>query len=47
MDEVRIVDLDTYEPTNEEIVSWYAMMTAPDQLRWEYDESWAKEPATP
>ena len=45
--DVKIVDLDTYEPTDAEIVSWHEMMTAPDQLRWEYDDSWAKEPTTP
>jgi putative acetyltransferase len=45
--DVRIVDLDTYEPTDVEIVSWYEMMTAPDQLLWEYDVSWAKKPTTP
>ena len=41
---VQIVDLDTYEPTDAEIVSWHEMMTAPDQLLWEYDESWTKGP---
>ena len=43
---VQIVDLDIHEPTDAEIVSWHEMMTAPDQLLWEYDESWAKEPST-
>jgi RimJ/RimL family protein N-acetyltransferase len=44
---VQIVDLDTYEPTDADIISWHEMMSAPDQLLWEYDESWAKEPTTP
>ena len=44
--EVRIVDLDGYEPTDAEIVSWWEMMTAPDQLRWEYDDTWAETPTT-
>lgn len=44
---VRIVDLDTYEPTDAEIVSCYGMMTAPDQLFWQYDDSWARTPTTP
>jgi RimJ/RimL family protein N-acetyltransferase len=43
---VQIVDLDTYEPTDAEIVSWHEMMTAPDQLLWEYDESCAKDPTS-
>jgi len=37
--DIRIVDLDTYEPTDEEIVSWYALLTAPDQRMWNYDET--------
>ena len=45
--DVRIVDLDTYEPTDAEIVSWHEMMIAPDQLLWQDDETWAKKPTTP
>jgi RimJ/RimL family protein N-acetyltransferase len=44
---MRIVDLDVHEPTDAQIMSWYGWMTAPDQLRWEYDDSWARAPTTP
>jgi putative acetyltransferase len=44
---VKIIDLDACEPTDAEIVSWHEMITAPDQLVWEYDETWAKQPTTP
>ncbi len=40
---LRIVDLDEYDPTGDEILSWREFMTAPDQLRWDYDPSWASE----
>ncbi len=42
-DEIGILDLDTHEPTDEQIISWHEMMTAPDQLAWEYDPAWAEE----
>jgi RimJ/RimL family protein N-acetyltransferase len=44
--DVRIVDLDEFEPSDGEILSWREMMTAPDQLEWEYDDSWASEVLT-
>jgi RimJ/RimL family protein N-acetyltransferase len=46
-EKIQIVDLDAYDPTDAEILSWSEMMKAPDQLRWDYDESWAKQPTTP
>ncbi len=46
-EEIQIVDLNTRDPTDAEILSWDKMMRAPDQLRWEYDESWAKQTAPP
>jgi putative acetyltransferase len=44
---IQIVDLDEYDPTDAEIISWHEMMNAPDQLLWEYGESSAAEPITP
>ena len=44
--ELVLVDLETYEPADAEIVSWYELLTASDHLLWEYDVSWAREPTT-
>jgi RimJ/RimL family protein N-acetyltransferase len=45
--DVRIVDLETHDPSDAEILSWLAMMKAPDQLAWEYDASWAEKESSP
>jgi RimJ/RimL family protein N-acetyltransferase len=46
-DEVQIVDLDTYDPSDEEILSFMSLRRSPDQLAWEFDPSWAQERPSP
>jgi RimJ/RimL family protein N-acetyltransferase len=41
---LRLVDLDTYEPTDAEILARAEIMAAPDQLLWQYGDSYWKEP---
>ncbi|MCJ7544872.1 MAG: GNAT family N-acetyltransferase [Phycisphaerae bacterium] len=47
VDEVQIVDLDTYDPSDQEILSLMDLLRAPDQVEWEYDPSWAQKPSSP
>jgi RimJ/RimL family protein N-acetyltransferase len=46
-DEAQIVDLDTYEPSDQQILSFVELLRAPDQLDWEYDPSWAQKESSP
>ncbi len=45
--DVEIVDLDSHSPTDDEILSFVEMLRAPDQIEWDYDIEWTKEPTTP
>lgn len=44
---IQIVDLDTYDPSDQEVLSFVDLLRAPGQLVWEYDPSWAQEQSPP
>jgi hypothetical protein len=41
--DIQLVDLDSYEPSDGEVLSFMQLLCAPDQLEWNYDVSWVKE----